>query len=142
MLLQSLRLGLLLFKLIAEETNLGLRLLPGTFRLGDLLLLLLVSFHLFCTERLQIATKDLGVFADAFQLRLEYSDGPSNVCLFHHHAVLFLFCPLELVGLTRKRMSEFFDLDEMNVQLLASVFMRFLRRCVLVPKLMGPLAIV
>lgn len=126
MLLQSLRLRLLVFKLIVEETDLGLRLFSGTFRLGDLFLLPLLCFLLFCAERLQIATKVLGVFPDAFKLRLEYSNGPGDVCLFHHHAVLFLFRPLQFVGLAQKRLSEFFDLGKVDVQLLASVFMRFL----------------
>jgi hypothetical protein len=50
-----------------------------------------------------------------------------------------LFRPLEFIGLTQKRLSEFFDLGKVDIQLLASVFMRFLRRCVFVPKLMRPL---
>ena len=100
MLLQPLRLRLLVFKLLAEETNLGLRLFSSPFRLRALLLLPLPRFLLFRTERLQIATKHLRVFSDAFQLRLERSNGPGNICLFHHHPVLFLFCSLELVSLT------------------------------------------
>ena len=139
MLLQSLRPDLLTFQLVIEQTNLCLCLLPRPFRLGDLLLLPLARPVLFSTQCLEIATKDLSVLADTLQLRFEHRYGLRNVRLLHRHPVFFFFRPLQFVGLVQQRMFEFFDLDEVNVELLASIFVRFLRRRVFAAKFMGAL---